>query len=377
MQDRFAPIAFGLALTLCACVQTPSADQSSGTRGQDLTRPQAKRVLEGSDRLRIIRGIDLLPQFHEAAYREGLIASPRAVQVPEVTNEGRRYFQEIRHKALGIVWVAILPRPARAEVVQVTGITSTGEGTRQVEFTWRYLGLSDVVARYAGQGSAPHSGIAIMRLYDDGWRLETLNVNESGRVPFRYDEARLRAWKDAEARRVEAEHEAELAESARKERERVAKTPARTIASYSFVRTNSGSGSGTLDIYTTTMEVTDVGVILATTTEYKLDPSSPIAKLSVGKNLYLPPKQTGSSATIGYWDIAGFSVEDISCGRGHNTPDGTTDLAIERRNGNKIHVCQDKGERTDVAAAVDVMTKAQREWNEKFPDQVNWLRSSK
>jgi len=84
-------------------------------------------------------------------------------------------------------------------LVEVTGIADGVSGLKEVQFTWKYEGLPDVVARYTGQGTQPHSGTSVVRLYDDGWRVEGLHLLENARVPFPgFPQEVLKTIQDAE-----------------------------------------------------------------------------------------------------------------------------------------------------------------------------------
>lgn len=106
-----------------------------------------------------------------------------------------------------------LRTPAHREVIDVTGITDVPliPGGKQAEFTWRYRGLDPVVARYTGQGPTPHTGAALMRLYDDGWRVERFELRESGRGPVQWLPEIKRQADDILQQRARAEERRRLA----------------------------------------------------------------------------------------------------------------------------------------------------------------------
>lgn len=83
-----------------------------------------------------------------------------------------------------------LAQASRRELIEVTGITTPpmgGESLRLASFTWQYMGLSPLVARYAGEVSVVHKGDALFQLFDDGWRLQKLELNDQeDRVPFQW-----------------------------------------------------------------------------------------------------------------------------------------------------------------------------------------------
>jgi hypothetical protein len=114
-----------------------------------------------------------------AGVSEGLWAAAGG-GISFLTQDGRRHFAQ----AQGTTVVPVAP--ARREIVEVTGIADApiGRNLKEVHFRWRYAGLSEVATRYTGQGKTPHESEAIFRLYDDGWRVETITLRETGRVPF-------------------------------------------------------------------------------------------------------------------------------------------------------------------------------------------------
>lgn len=88
---------------------------------------------------------------------------------------------------------APLAQQSSRELLEVTGITTPpigGESLRIATFTWRYAGLSEVAARYTGETSVIHKGEAVFQLFDDGWRLQQLELHShADRVPFQWPAA--------------------------------------------------------------------------------------------------------------------------------------------------------------------------------------------
>jgi len=367
-----------VVLTAAILIGTPNDSTSQVA----LTRPQAQSVINASAAFATVRSIALLEKAHEDGVAEGLFARPDYWSFT-LTSEGQKFFVLPGGNVMALLpggpgysgALVNLPTPAKREVIAVTGITSDGPNLQRVLFQWKYSGLSDVVARYSGQGSAPHDGIALLRLYDDGWRLEkVVELKESGRVPFRADMNRTRRTEEVarEAARVkeEAERARREVERGRAERERVAKTSTRTLASYTFVREQKSPGwIGYLEVVTQTLEITDAGINVLTTQGFKENPASPPI---IKSNYISSQKPSQSTAFVGYWEIKGVSIVDLSIDS--NLPDGKPDLLIEtaRYSSGRLKVWQDRSESTDMRAALDSITKAQKEWNDKFPDRLNW-----
>jgi len=96
----------------------------------------------------------------------------------ELTAEGGKYFKKFSCEGFGPTLEIVAP--LRRSVVEVTGIADamgpggvTSAGTKDVDFTWRFADVPDVVARYTKADTIKKSQ-ATLRLYDDGWRVETL-----------------------------------------------------------------------------------------------------------------------------------------------------------------------------------------------------------
>lgn len=103
-----------------------------------------------------------------------------------LTSKGRQYFA----RDFSAQERMPLGQPARRELLEVTGITTPpmgGEAAKLATFTWQYAGLSPVIARYAGEASVIHEGEALFQLFDDGWRLQQLELHDlEGRIPFQW-----------------------------------------------------------------------------------------------------------------------------------------------------------------------------------------------
>jgi hypothetical protein len=162
----------------------PEALASGATAQQGLSRATAKVLISRYSRFGAAPAMVITTpgEAVKAGVREGLWAE-QGFGGLVLTQEGRRYFAQ----AQGFpAYTVILAQPARREVIEVTGIADApvGNSVKEVSFTWRYVGLAEVVARYTGQGQSPHESKGALRLYDDGWRIEELMLNESARVPF-------------------------------------------------------------------------------------------------------------------------------------------------------------------------------------------------
>lgn len=117
-----------------------------------------------------------------------------------------------------------LKQPVVPRVSVVTGITNAisplgGEqqGMKEVQFQWEYTGVEGVFKRFIGRGG---TGVAYLRLYDDGWRVEKTEIQEnSDRLPLdASDQAQIEKDRQVEnSRRTEEANR--IAEENRKIRE--------------------------------------------------------------------------------------------------------------------------------------------------------------
>jgi hypothetical protein len=147
--------------------------------GRELTRSGAAEVIRESDRLSsgcLVPGGNAT--LTGAGISEGLFVrrgGPVLIGSPvDLTERGKEYFEAIREPSQFGAPVVLLPKEKPKAIIEVTGIADgPGDGVKQVEFDHTYGGLSDVVARYCHAG--PHKKRAELRLFDDGWRVESIH----------------------------------------------------------------------------------------------------------------------------------------------------------------------------------------------------------
>lgn len=152
--------------------------------------------------------------------------------------------------------------------VDVTGMASIfdSETMKEAQFRWFYSALPRLTRRFAISGG---DGRATFRLYDDGWRLERIDISNAYQpyVLSDADSQELQADYNAEARRVQRiEQERLEAEQQRQALADAAKTPSETIGTYSYIYFvgRYGEHSGGRDVkYSGTITLTDVGFTLA------------------------------------------------------------------------------------------------------------------
>jgi hypothetical protein len=164
----------------------------------------------------------------------------------ELTEKGKQFFSLTKQGEQFFTEGWQLIKPAKREVVEVTGITDVpmAKNVKEAGFKWRYVDLPEVVARYTGQGESPHDGKAALQLYDDGWRVTEIAVHETGRQPFVWtksmEEEANREWEVGPGRVIKA------------------KTPTRTITTYKLCPGRGCCGSD----QKVELEITDANITL-------------------------------------------------------------------------------------------------------------------
>lgn len=328
---RLTRSAIVLILSLVLQVACSGANQpnqaGSGATGQ-LTREVAARLIGQAPKFNTVRSIALLREGQRGGVREGLWSEQRVL-----TPLGRQYFAEV---VFNIPDNLVSPvKPATRTVTEVTGIADhpLGPSVKEAQFRWKYEGLDELVARLTGQGSEPHTGEALLRLYDDGWRVEDVEVKETARVSFRMDEGRVEAVENA--RRDTAALE------------RAAMTPTKLLAEYRFAVTPPPQRQRPDPTYNTyEVRVTDVDV----TVEEKP----------------FNPNFGSQSRKLGFWQTRGVQV-----GRPVYAHQGMQ-LTIESINGN-LRVHDNSGNSQQLVALQEQLQAAIAAWNAKYPDRTTWL----
>jgi hypothetical protein len=191
---------------------------------KDLTRPRVADLIKAN--AAFAEPVVALPlqeegrlqDNHDAGQVEGIWTATRNFGEPTrytLTTKGREYFA----RDFSANESAPLAQAAKRELIEVTGITSPpqgGESLKIATFTWHYAGLPELVAQYTGEEGVTHNGEAALQLFDDGWRLQELDLHEhQNRAAFRWSpELQQQLYRQLAALRLKADHGLELAKAA-------------------------------------------------------------------------------------------------------------------------------------------------------------------
>ncbi len=153
------------------------------SRPEELTRPKAKKVIEGVEQIRSNRLWFITPDLADPDHKRVSEACGEGIlwtnpSDPKLTPEGTKYYESVRGRKY-LLFVTKNP----IHILEVTGITS-GELRRSVEFTWEYKEVKDIpgivmrcveacgrqASKY-GEKEGIQKGLALFVLYDDGWRV--------------------------------------------------------------------------------------------------------------------------------------------------------------------------------------------------------------
>lgn len=97
----------------------------------------------------------------------------------EPTAEGFKYFKWIVGSGLSETGPYVtLPGGWKRKVTQVTGIAEAGEGSKEVEFLWEVENAPKEVAELLNLG--PWKAKALLRRFDDGWRVKGIDFDGRG-----------------------------------------------------------------------------------------------------------------------------------------------------------------------------------------------------
>lgn len=325
-----------------------------------LSRDKAAMLIEKS-----MLEVKTKVRLHGNGYQKGLQHGMWAQEgkSTQLTERGSQFFQAL-DKSIGY-WENFAARSTGSESGSVTlkkpvnvRVKVTGIRGNVAEFTWEYVGLPSIVKRYVvrvGNGSAGFT------LYDDGWRLTSLNYDYS-REPALLtakertdDEKETQKWIEQQ----NALYEQKMAERARiLDLLRESQTPNQQVAQFNFHNVLDGRyAQVTTD---STLTISDVDIRLETT-ETTVDK---------GRMYTIPPKTENKSHTL--W-LGNFSKTYIKIKSLHTIAgeeSGDYDLFIGAWNWMDRIRFNNKDEATKV---YETLLSANDRWHEKYKDIVGMV----
>lgn len=210
-------------LWMCAIIALPFMISSCA---KSLSRDDAAALISGSNDFQHLRSsISFRNQWDQSAHNEGVI-----------TGYSGSYCTVTDPRLLAMLtgancssFTAELHQPVSTPSIEVTGMTdavlpSNSAKIKEVQFTWAYHLVPGPLNRFVINGG---SGKALIRLYDDGWRVENVDLSPNMNAPYVLSETEKKeAQQQMAMRQEELNREAERArleaERARAEQEKVA-----------------------------------------------------------------------------------------------------------------------------------------------------------
>jgi hypothetical protein len=206
-----------IALPLLSCSPSWSAD---------LTRPQAKAILSKTKTFTsTYNQLSFVDNGFQQFAALGGANNPEFAKVFTVATPGTIF--NIGNAAANTITVRT-PLPARVD--EITGIADAGQGMKEVLFHWSMVNVPDVLKPFVAVGG---TGRAVMRLYDDGWRVEngpSLSNDTTPPTLTAPQKAQLDRLREAERNRLrETAAKAQSAETLRLEKIAASKKPTQTL----------------------------------------------------------------------------------------------------------------------------------------------------
>jgi hypothetical protein len=155
MNFRFVPIVFAISLILMSCGSS------------ELSRGSAEEFIEASEQVK--------SQATNVVGNSGYLAAGDEQGLWTIDEGNILLTPRAAKEISGISGSQIFPVENSSINVIVTGIAEnpSSEKIKTAEFTWKYENISPLVRRLAVSGG---NGVAIFQLYDDGWRLSTVDL---------------------------------------------------------------------------------------------------------------------------------------------------------------------------------------------------------
>ncbi len=152
---------------------------------RDLTRQQAQELIEQHQEFALEQELTATEEAARRAIDEHLLEKRPfegfGTMVDRSTGSGPYRVSVKGLKVFKVVdlYRFTLQQPIHRKVSEVTGITEDASGTKVATFLWHFSDLSVTLNRYTGVTTADHEGQALFRRYDDGWRVETVELSKN------------------------------------------------------------------------------------------------------------------------------------------------------------------------------------------------------
>lgn len=140
-----------------------------------LTRDDVANKIRATQNVQNLRTtIHLIQTWREQGQNEGLLTGMR------VTDSGLSQLLTDDELDGNFGYEVRLREPIGEPSINVTGITDDADSIKEAQFTWTYAVIPSPLSHLAIRGG---TGKAVLRRYDDGWRIETLDLNP-GSEPY-------------------------------------------------------------------------------------------------------------------------------------------------------------------------------------------------
>lgn len=150
----------------------------TGCGPSELSRSEAERLIRSNGQF--TKDLYSMP-IRDRTGAEGVRAGLWTIQgalgedfAAELTPKGKEYFTFCQGSGAYV----LLRAGWKRRVTQVTGIAEAGEGGKEVEFLWEVENVPTEVATVLELG--PWRARALLRRYDDGWRVSGIDLDGRG-----------------------------------------------------------------------------------------------------------------------------------------------------------------------------------------------------
>ncbi len=303
--------------------------------GNNLSRTEAQKIINDSEQF---QKIGQNPKIHSNAIDEG-IEQGYWTQNRNLTSKGYNYFNQLSYNSLS------LKEPINCVVTSIDGIAnsknalSNNDDYKEVQFSWKFSNVNSIIKRFILKGG---KGVAFLRKFDDGWRLDRISVDYSN-TKFTLTEVDKKSiQQDIEAENSRRyEEQIRLAEEkARREAEKEKREL--LIAESKKIHKTIGTYNGVHNF-----------------TGRKLDKKIVLTDVHVFRDL------AGSENYLNVW--FGSLTKKPTAYKFRQTAMAWNGFAVDI-GGNSVHF-KDKNEATRFY--LDLL-KAVENWNEKYPELKKW-----